>query len=116
MSQLDLFRQTTNAATGRREYHPYVASSATSRAAAESLDPNATRTLQDRVEALICDSEDGLTDEEIIDAIGGNPNGIRPRRVELVRAGIVRDSGRTRSTVSGRSAVVWVAVCGRGEE
>jgi hypothetical protein len=31
----------------------------------------------------------------------------RPRRVELVRAGLVVDSGLRRRTFAGRSAVVW---------
>lgn len=55
----------------------------------------------------------GATDEEIIEAVlplGFAVNTIRPRRVELVRAGVVRNSGRERETRSGRDAIVWVAV------
>ena len=33
----------------------------------------------------------------------------RPRRVELVNAGLVVDSGKTRKTKSGRKAVVWIS-------
>ena len=54
--------------------------------------------------------ERGATDEEIIDRFsraGYTPNGIRPRRVELVRAEFVVDSGARRPTRSGRSAIVW---------
>ncbi len=51
---------------------------------------------------------DGLTDEEGYEASGINPNAWRPRRGELVRDGMVVDSGRTRATKSGCKAVVWV--------
>jgi hypothetical protein len=51
----------------------------------------------------------GATDEEIQDILGMNPSTQRPRRVELVDAGLIRDSGATRKTRSGRPAVVWVA-------
>src|SRR5271166_2164566 len=50
------------------------------------------------------------TDEELMiylhDVI--SPNAIRPRRGELVEAGMIRDSGMTRKTRSGRLAIVWV--------
>ena len=49
----------------------------------------------------------GATDEEIQHALGMNPSTERPRRIELVRMGLVVDSGETRKTASGRSAVVW---------
>jgi hypothetical protein len=38
-----------------------------------------------------------------------NPNTQRPRRVELVQGLWVVDSGRTRKTMGGDEAVVWVA-------
>ena len=50
----------------------------------------------------------GMTDEEIQDRLHMNPSTQRPRRVELVEQGWVEDSGRRRTTQSGRSAVVWV--------
>jgi hypothetical protein len=37
------------------------------------------------------------------------PSTYRPRRVECVEFGLVRDSGLTRPTKSGRAAVVWIA-------
>jgi DNA-binding IclR family transcriptional regulator len=52
----------------------------------------------------------GMTDEEIQRALKLNPSTERPRRIELVQAGKVRDSGRTRKTASGRAATVWAAV------
>lgn len=51
----------------------------------------------------------GATDEEMQIVLGLNPSAQRPRRVELVDAGLVRDSGRTRKTTSGRNAIVWEA-------
>lgn len=51
----------------------------------------------------------GATDEEMQRALVMNPSTQRPRRVELVRLGLVCDSWRRRSTDSGRSAVVWIA-------
>jgi len=49
----------------------------------------------------------GATDEEIQTWLGMNPSTQRPRRVELVKKGLVVDSGKTRQTRSGRKATVW---------
>ena len=66
-------------------------------------------TLRRRVYDLLLESEAGATDEEmqmILD-LGGNT--LRPRRIELVTADLVYDSGETRKTKSGRKATVWRA-------
>lgn len=86
---------------------PHQAHSETSRAAAAAYLPHA-RTARERVYWTIAESPDGLTDEEVQDALDMNPSTQRPRRVELVEIGIVEDSGRTRPTRSGMEAVVWV--------
>ena len=52
----------------------------------------------------------GATDEQMQRSLGMNGNAQRPRRVELVEAGLVVDSERTRKTTFGRLAIVWVAV------
>jgi hypothetical protein len=82
--------------------------SPTSVAAAEAIKPAASG---DRVRIALwlrlC-GEEGATDEEIQHGLQMNPSTQRPRRVELVRAGLVADSGRTRKTNSGCKAVVWV--------
>jgi hypothetical protein len=52
--------------------------------------------------------EHGATDEEIQAGLDMNPSTQRPRRVELVEAGLIKDSRRTRLTRSKRPAVVWV--------
>jgi hypothetical protein len=51
-----------------------------------------------------------LTDEEMQVRLEMNPSTQRPRRIELVGMGLVVDSGTTRKTRSGRSAVAWKMV------
>lgn len=60
-------------------------------------------------ERLILAGWGGLTDQEIQRATGLDPSTERPRRIELVNAGLVYDSGRKRRTLSGRRAIVWVS-------
>ena len=84
---------------------PAQAHSDTSTAAAEEIAPKAVR-LRGVVLAFI-KGAGGATDEEISTGTGLPPNTSRPRRVELVDMGLVRDSGTRRKTASGRSAVVW---------
>ena len=84
--------------------------SATSKDAARLIEP--TRgTLRERVLEVIRGNAvlGGLTDEEGMEITGLPPSTYRPRRVELVEANLIVDSGRTRRTKSGRQAVVWVA-------
>lgn len=52
----------------------------------------------------------GATDEEIGYALNLSQNSVRPRRLELVEAGLVKDSERRRNTVGGNPAIVWVVV------
>jgi hypothetical protein len=52
---------------------------------------------------------EGGTDEEGALALAMNPSTYRPRRVELVRAGSVADSGATRRGLSGSRMSVWIA-------
>ena len=81
----------------------------TSQAAAESIRPKAKQ-LRLKVLAFIRGTgEGGATDHEIQAGLGMNPSTQRPRRGELVKAGLVENSGRTRATPSGRQATVWVS-------
>lgn len=66
--------------------------------------------LRRRVLLAIGMSKAGLTDEQIQRRCRMAGNTERPRRIELLEAGIIRDSGRTRRTASGRMAVVWELV------
>ena len=86
---------------------PFVRGSGTSLRAAEAIAEGAP-SLRRRVLRLIEASVTGMTDEEIQEFLDMNPSTERPRRVELVDAGLVMDSGRRRNTRSGRKAVVWI--------
>lgn len=89
---------------------PYQQHSATSKAAAERIEPRAG-TQRAFVLDHLRDMEDcGATDEEMQRVIPMSANSQRPRRQELVKVGLVKDSGRTRKTASFFDAVVWVAV------
>lgn len=85
----------------------FVRHSDTSSAAAESIKPSAG-TLRAKVLDCIVRSS-GVTDEEIATRLVMNPSTARPRRLELVEMGLVKDSGERRKTRAGRASVVWVA-------
>lgn len=66
-------------------------------------------TLRAKVWALLRErGEYGATDQELQDALGLPSNTQIPRRWELVNAGDVIASKRTRKTRAGRRATVWV--------
>lgn len=85
---------------------PYVRGSKTSKKAAGAIQASSAA-LRVQVLAYLLVREDGATDQEMQQALGMKPSTQRPRRVELVQMGLVRDSGRTRDTESGREATVW---------
>lgn len=88
---------------------PAQGHSQTSVAAARAIEPSAG-TLRSLVLGYVRTAGTrGATDEEIQDGLEMNPSTERPRRVELVEAGLVYDSTATRPTRSGRAAVVWCA-------
>lgn len=80
--------------------------SPSSRAAAVHVAPSAD-TMRAAVLRVIRESPDGLTDIEIQERLHMNGSTQRPRRVELVERGLVRDSGRKRRSASGVACVVW---------
>lgn len=85
----------------------------TSRGAADHIAGKAG-TLRARLyDWLAARGEQGATDEEAALALGMGGSTARPRRIELQRRGLVRDSGRTRPTQAGLQAVVWVVVGGQ---
>jgi hypothetical protein len=77
----------------------------TSRAAADLVRPRSGTQRMRVLEALI--RSDGLTDLEIAIEVGLQENSERPRRIELVEAGWVRDSGQRRATNGRAEAIVW---------
>ena len=91
-------------------YLPFQQHSDTSRAAAEAFQPRAETELW-RVWSLFKTRHEagqgGLTDEEVQAHLEMGSSTERPRRIDLVRRGILRDSTARRPTSSGRAAVVW---------
>jgi hypothetical protein len=65
-------------------------------------------TLHMRILAYLKGHPDGATDDDLQVVLNMNPSTQRPRRIELLAMGKIRDSGQTRKTRSGRSAVIWV--------
>ncbi len=55
------------------------------------------------------------SDEEGMTFLCMNPSTYRPRRIELCKLGLVRDSGLQGKTRSGRACTLWVA-CEKGED
>lgn len=88
-------------------YEPPVKShSPTSIDAGLEIRPRASR-LRELVYRAIAITPEGLTDAEIEYVTGLAGSTARPRRIELLREGRIRQEG-TRPTPSGRSAAVWV--------
>jgi hypothetical protein len=87
---------------------PKQSHSRTSKAAAEKIRPGLGKLQKAVHDCLKDDFPLGLTDEEMQIRLDIGPNTQRPRRRELQLKGIIVDSGNTRSTRSGRQAVVWI--------
>lgn len=85
---------------------PSVAGSITSATAADSLDAGTLNRLHRVVLEYLATRPGGATDEEMQRGIPMPPSTQRPRRIELVRRGLVVECG-TRRTASGRKASVW---------
>lgn len=88
----------------------WVHGSVTSLEAAEAIAPKRPKLQAMVLQAIRRVGAFGATDDELQFVLGMDASTERPRRVELVQAGLVRDSGRVRKTRRGRNAVVWVAV------
>lgn len=88
---------------------PYQRHSETSRAAAESLEPEKLNRLQAEILDVLKAWPTGLTDEEIQRFLKMNPSTQRPRRIELFRKGLIYQADEKRKTSSGRKAAVWIA-------
>lgn len=78
----------------------------TSAAAYASIQPSISETQQKVLDSL---KRCSATDHELCASLGLNPSTLRPRRGELLDKGLIRDSGETRKTGSGRQAIVWSA-------
>ena len=97
---------------------PAQAHSETSKAAAKSVRSLRGRTMKIVLQYVWMTKNDGgkegATDEEIQRDLSLSGNTERPARVALVQQGLIKDSGMVRKTLSGRNAVVWVAVARTG--
>ena len=81
----------------------------TSRAAAHAIREGAQLQRQ-RVLAFIVDEGDrGATNDELVAQLGVLLQSTCGRANELWKAGLIRDSGRTRPTRTGHAGKVWVA-------
>jgi hypothetical protein len=88
---------------------PFQPHSATSKAAAKAVEPKLNGQQRMIRRYLTGRGPSGATDEEIALDLGFTASTARPRRVELVELGLVKDSGKTRAGSSGRKMTVWIA-------
>ena len=86
---------------------PAQAHSPTSIAAGESIKPTISALQKRLLDYLNEFPKGGATDEMMQFGLSMNPSTQRPRRIELLRMGLIVDSGLTRKTSSGRAATVW---------
>lgn len=93
---------------------PFVRGSETSEAAADEIEEHGA-SMTTRVLNTLKAQPAGLTDQQMQDMSGLGPQSQCPRRIELVKLGLVADSGRKRKTRRGRDATVWVYTPKEGE-
>lgn len=87
---------------------PYQSHSDTSLEAAVMIEPRADTLRRVVFDFIKSRGDRGATDEEVQMSLAMNTSTQRPRRVELVEGGLVRDSGHRRLTRARRKAVVWI--------
>src|ERR1019366_2001460 len=85
---------------------PWQIHSQTSQDAAFAIKPHTSRLLE-VVFAVIANSPNGATDQEIEEATGLGGSTVGPRRGELLQDRRIKSAG-TRPTKSGRQATVWI--------
>jgi predicted ArsR family transcriptional regulator len=87
---------------------PFARNSRTSQVAALTMRGSPADEGRARVLAVL-KSQGPMTDEQIADVTGMNPSSVRPRRGELLKAGLIGREAFNRKTRSGRKAAVWGA-------
>lgn len=91
---------------------PPTNASVTRRAASVAIRPHVAGQRAKILRVLHELGDAGATDAELQSLLNMRGDSERPRRIELVRDGLVLDSGRVRLSPAGRVAIVWIA---RGE-
>ncbi len=89
---------------------PYVAGSATSKAAADAMANHVVKARLRILDAIKAAGIHGLTRQQITEQTNICGDSVRPRCVELIEAGLITPSDEIRRTVTGRAAEVLVAV------
>jgi hypothetical protein len=87
---------------------PSVASSDTSRAAADSVSESAAAMRAKVYNHVVLAQVWGSTCDEVEEALNMRHQTVSARVRELVLMGLIADSGQRRKTRSGRSAAVWI--------
>jgi hypothetical protein len=87
---------------------PFVFTSPTSAEAARLIDPAATSLKAKVFRYVVERGERGATDDETQIGLPMTSHTQVPRRIDLVKAGLVVDSGLVRKTRAGRDACVWI--------
>lgn len=82
----------------------------TSIAAAQHLAPKLGRLQRMAMAAIRAAGPDGLTASELAEVMGMERWSVQPRTSELRCKCLIRDSGQRRRNVTGKAAIVWVAV------
>ncbi|MCH9682714.1 MAG: hypothetical protein K0V04_14865 [Deltaproteobacteria bacterium] len=90
---------------GQALYEPPAARGRPTRVAAAQRIRAPAKTFLGRVLDALRDGP--KTDDELCKYTGLRDNSVRPRRIDLVRRGLVEDSGAVRPTHCGREAIVW---------
>ena len=89
---------------------PYTPNSVTSREAAESIADVAGRLRRQVYQYIVSRGDGGTTDDGAEVVLDMKHTTYTARRGELVKQGLVTDSGNKGVTRSGRRATIWVAV------
>lgn len=91
----------------RYPHAPAARNSDTSREAAADIAPKLGRLQALALEAIASAGGDGLTADELADALGVERWTVQPRTTELRRLGKVVDSGLRRFNKTGKRAICW---------
>ena len=93
---------------------PYQKGSDTSREAARSVARGAPTKRAEVYGYILARGDDGATDAEIEGGLSMLRQSVCARRNELVKLGMIRDSGRRRTSLhTGRRCAVWVVRTGQ---